>query len=158
MINVSMPYLAQADEQQTLEWIDGSTFSVLLDSEATEGQLTVGRFRVGKGEAPPFHMHTREDEVFMLISGSALLWAGDEQMEMTEGGIVYLPRNIPHGYRITSDTADLLMIATPGGIEGMFRHAGRDVRTLRPEGFELDPVKMAEAADMYGQVVLGPPR
>ncbi|WP_055586719.1 cupin domain-containing protein [Streptacidiphilus griseoplanus] len=155
---MSMPYLAQADEQQTLEWLDGGTFSVLLDSQATEGQLTVGRFRVDKGVAAPFHMHTREDEVFMLINGSALLWAGDEQMEMTEGGIVYLPRNIPHSYRITSDTADLLMIATPGGIEGMFRHAGRDVRTPRPEDFKLDPVKMAEAADMYGQVVLGPPR
>ncbi|GGJ71578.1 cupin [Streptomyces brasiliensis] len=158
MIGMSMPFLAQADEQQTLEWIDGSTFSVLLDSKATEGKLTVGRFRVGKGEAPPFHMHTREDEVFMLISGSALLWAGDEQMEMTEGGIVYLPRNIPHSYRITSDTADLLMIATPGGIEGMFRHAGRDVRTPRPDNFKLDPAKMAEAADLYGQIVLGPPR
>lgn len=155
---MSMPFLAQADEQQTLEWIDGSTFSVLLDSKATNGQLTVGRFHVEKGEAPPFHMHTREDEVFMLISGSALLWAGDEQMEMTEGGIVYLPRNIPHSYRITSDTADLLMIATPAGIEGMFRHAGRDITTPRPENFALDPAKMAEAADLYGQIILGPPR
>lgn len=155
---MSMVFLAQADEQQTLEWIDGSTFSVLLDSKATNGQLTVGRFRVEKGEAPPFHMHTREDEVFMLISGSALLWAGDEQMEMTEGGIVYLPRNIPHCYRITSDTADLLMIATPAGIEGMFRHAGRDITTLRPKDFALNPAKMAEAADLYGQIVLGPPR
>ncbi|MGW0082327.1 hypothetical protein [Streptomyces sp. NPDC003393] len=79
-------------------------------------------------------------------------------MEMTEGGIVYLPRSIPHSYRITSDTADLLMIATPGGIEGMFRHAGRDIRTPRPEDFKLDPVKMAEAADLYGQIVLGPSR
>lgn len=155
---MSMPFLAQADEQQTLEWIGGSTFSVLLDSEATDGQLTVGRFRVEKGEAPPFHMHTREDEVFMLISGSALLWVGDDRMEMTEGGIVYLPRNIPHGYRITSDTADLLMIATPAGIEGMFRHAGRDITTPRPENFALDPAKMAEAADLYGQIVVGPPR
>ncbi|MFI5582157.1 hypothetical protein ACIA8N_29955 [Streptomyces sp. NPDC051822] len=40
----------------------------------------------------------------------------------------------------------------------MFRHAGRDITTPRPEGFELDPVKMAEAADRYGQIVLGPPR
>lgn len=58
-------------------------FSVLLDKEATEGKLTVGRFDVA---------------------------------------IVYLPRNVPHAYRITSDRADLLMITTPGGIEGMFRH------------------------------------
>ncbi|MFD3925754.1 cupin domain-containing protein [Streptomyces sp. NPDC058614] len=155
---MSMAFLAQREEQQTLEWLDGGTFSVLLDSEATNGQLTVGRFDVAKGEAPPFHMHTREDEIFMLIKGEALLWLGDEQMELSEGGIVYLPRNIPHGYRITSDTADLLMITTPGGIEGMFQHAGRDITTPRPKDFAITPERLAEAAEKYGQILLGPPR
>lgn len=155
---MTMAFLAQPDQQQTLEWLDGSTFSVLLDSQATNGQLTVGRFAVAKGEAPPFHMHTREDEIFMLIKGTALLWLGDEQMELSEGGIVYLPRNIPHGYRITSDTADLLMIATPGGIEGFFRHAGRDVTTPRPDDFVITREKLVEASERFGQVVLGPPR
>lgn len=155
---MSIPYLAQADQQQKLEWLDGGTFSVLLDSAATGGQLTVGRFDVREGEAPPFHMHTREDEIFMLIEGTALLWVGDEEMELSEGGIVYLPRNIPHGYRITSATADLLMIATPGGIEGMFRQAGRDRATPRPSDFEISKEALAAAADAYGQVIVGPPR
>jgi quercetin dioxygenase-like cupin family protein len=155
---MSMAYLAQADQQQKLEWLDGGVFAVLLDSAATDGQLTVGRFSVNKGEAPPYHLHTREDEVFMLIKGTALVWSDDQEMELSEGGIVYLPKNVPHGYRITSDTADLLMICTPGGIEGMFRHAGRDLATPRPEGFRIAPDLLAEAADKYGQVVLGPPR
>lgn len=155
---MSIPYLAQPEQQQKLEWLAGSTFSVLLDAAATDGQLTVGRFDVQKGEAPPFHLHTREDEIFLLISGTALLWAGEEQWELSEGGIVYLPRNIPHGYRITSDRADLLMIATPAGIEGMFRQAGRDLSTPRPDGFEIPQEALAAAADAYGQVVIGPPR
>ncbi|WP_406173362.1 hypothetical protein [Streptomyces canus] len=50
------------------------------------------------------------------------------------------------------------MIATPAGIEGMFRHAGRDLSTPRPEGFEISRDLMAEAADMYGQIIVGPPR
>jgi hypothetical protein len=102
---MSIPYLAQPDQQQQLEWL-----------------------------------------------------SGDEEMELSEGGIVYLPRNIPHGYRITSDTADLLMIATPAGIEGMFRQAGRDRSTPRPPGFEISKEALAAAADAYGQVVIGPPR
>jgi quercetin dioxygenase-like cupin family protein len=156
---MSMAYLAQPAQQQKLEWIGGSTFSVLLDSAATDGQLAVGRFDVEKGEAPPFHMHTREDEIFLLISGTALVWSGDaDAVELEEGGIVYLPRNIPHGYRITSERADLLMIATPGGLEGMFRMAGRDRSTPRPQNFQLSRELMAKAADEYGQVVLGPPR
>ncbi|MER7839375.1 cupin domain-containing protein [Streptomyces sp. NPDC096040] len=153
-----MMYLAQPDQQQKLEWLDGGQFAVLLDSAATDGQLTVGRFGVAKGEAPPYHMHTREDEIFMLVKGTALVWSDGQELELSEGGIVYLPKNVPHGYRITSDTADLLMICTPGGIEGMFRHAGRDMSTPRPEGFEISKDLMAEAADMYGQIILGPPR
>lgn len=155
---MSIPYLAQPEQQQKLEWLGGSTFSVLLDAAATDGQLTVGRFDAPRGEAPPFHMHTREDEVFMLIKGTALVWAGEQEHELAEGGIVYLPRNIPHGYRITSDRADLLLIATPGGLEGMFRQAGRDISTARPEGFEITKDAMAAAADAYGQIVVGPPR
>ena len=155
---MSIAYLAQPGQQQKLEWLDGGMFSVLLDSAATDGQLTVGRFNVAKGEAPPYHLHTREDEVFLLIAGTALVWSGDQEMELSEGGIVYLPKNVPHGYRITSETADLLMICTPAGIEGMFRHAGRDLSAPRPDGFEISREVMAEAADMYGQVILGPPR
>lgn len=90
---MSIPCLAQREDQQQLEWIGGSVFSVLLDAEATGGQLTAGRF-----------------------------------------------------------------IASPGGLEKTFRHAGRDLREPRPEGFEIPPQLLAEAAELSGNVALGPPR
>ena len=155
---MSMAYLAQPEQQQQLEWIDGGTLAILLDGKATNGQLMIGRFDVGEGEAPPYHKHTREDEVFMLIKGTALLWCDDQEMELSEGGIVYLPKDIPHGYRITSRRADLLMINTPAGIEGMFRYAGRDKSTPRPDGFEIPQERFAEASRQFGTVILGPPR
>ncbi|WP_199442194.1 cupin domain-containing protein [Umezawaea beigongshangensis] len=155
---MSMSYLAQPAQQQKLEWLGGNTFSILLDGVATDGQLTVGRFDVGRGQAPPMHVHTREDEVFLLISGTALVWSGEQESELEEGGIVFLPKNVPHGYRITSERADLLMIATPSGIEGMFRQAGRDLSTPRPDGFALAPALLAAAAEAHGSIVVGPPR
>ncbi|MEV0222295.1 cupin domain-containing protein [Streptomyces sp. NPDC050704] len=136
---MSISNLAQREDQQQLEWIGGSVFSALLDAEA-----------------PPLHVHNNEDVVFLLLSGSALVWAGEEEYELREGGI--LPRRIPHGYRITSKKADLLFISTPGGLEKMFRHAGRDLREPRPEGFEISAQLLAEAAELSGNVVLGPPR
>jgi len=78
-------------------------------------------------------------------------------MELLEGGIVYLPRGIPHSYRITSLTADLLMICTPTGIEGMFRHAGRDRVTPQPDGFKIPLSLLGEASEMFGNVIVGPP-
>ncbi|MFH8492906.1 cupin domain-containing protein [Streptomyces coeruleorubidus] len=124
---MSISNLAQREAQQQLEWIGGSVFSFLLDAEATGGQLTVGGFDVSKGEAPPFHVHDNEDEVF-LLSGSALVGAGEEEHELREGGIVFLPRRIPHGCRIAS------------------------------EGFEIPAQLLAEAAELSGNVVLSPPR
>ncbi|MHB9863517.1 hypothetical protein [Streptomyces sp. YIM S03343] len=59
---------------------------------------------------------------------------------------------------ITSEKADLLLIATPGGLEKMFRHAGRDLREPRPEGFEFPAQLLVEAAGLSGSVVLCPPR
>ncbi len=47
---MSMAYLAQPDQQQQLEWLDGGTLAILLDGKATDGQLMVGRFDVSEGE------------------------------------------------------------------------------------------------------------
>ena len=153
---MSTAYLARPEQHQQLEWLGGSTLSILLDGAATDGRLMVGRFDVSKGEAPPYHVHSAEDEVFMLIKGTALVWADDEESELTEGGIVFLPRQVPHSYRITSEKADLLIITTPAGIEGMFRETGRDRSTPRPPGYAVTP--RPDVATKYGNTVLGPPR
>jgi quercetin dioxygenase-like cupin family protein len=153
---MSMAYLARPEQHQQLEWLDGSTLSILLDGAATDGRLMVGRFDVSRGEAPPYHVHSDEDEVFMLIKGSALVWADDQESELTEGGIVFLPRQVPHSYRITSEKADLLIITTPAGIEGMFRETGRDRSTPRPPDFAVTP--QPAVAAKYGNTILGPPR
>nr|WP_235826178.1 cupin domain-containing protein [Candidatus Frankia alpina] len=156
--HVSMLYLAQAKDHQQLEWIDGGTLTMVLDGAATAGQLMMDRFDVSEGEAPPYHRHVREDEVFMLISGTALVWHNDREYELSEGGVVFLPKEEAHSYRIASKKADLLMINTPADIEGMFRYAGRDRTTARPDGFQILPERMAEAAEKFGNVVVGPPR
>src|SRR6202021_4283799 len=99
---MSMAYLAQPEQQQQLEWLDGGTLAILLDGKATDGQLMIGRFDVSEGEAPPYHKHTREDEVFMLIKGTALLWLDDQEMELSAGGIGLLPKEILPRNRTTS--------------------------------------------------------
>jgi quercetin dioxygenase-like cupin family protein len=153
---MSLAYVAQHAQQQRLEWLNDSTLAILLDGAATNGSLTVGRFDLSQGDGAPYHVHSREDEVFLMIRGTALMRCGDEESELSEGGIIYLPRDIPHGYRITSPAADMIMICTPAGIEGMFRHAGRDRATPRPDGFEIAAGRLAEAAELYGSTIIAP--
>jgi quercetin dioxygenase-like cupin family protein len=57
----------------------------------------IGRFDVSEGEAPPYHTHTNEDEVFILIKGTALVWVDDQQSELGEGGIYLLEVNTQPG-------------------------------------------------------------
>ncbi len=125
---MSMAYLAQPEQQQQLEWLDGGTLAILLDGKATDGQLMIGRFDVSEGEAPPYHKHTREDEVFILIKGTALVWR--HQKRSWRRADCVLPKNIPHAYRITSKTATL-MINTPAGIEECSATPSRQARHVR---------------------------
>ncbi|MDP9794035.1 quercetin dioxygenase-like cupin family protein [Catenuloplanes nepalensis] len=150
------PYAAQADDHQKLEWLGGGVMEVLLDGERTGGQLAVFRSQAPAGAASPAHVHSREDEIFVLLSGSAVFWIGDRRFEAGEGSVAFLPRGVPHAYRITED-ADLFAVSTPAGLENFFRGAGHDLSLPRPEGFTVTPATMAAAAAANGQTILGPP-
>lgn len=67
-------------------------------------------------------------------------------------------RVLLHANRITSAKAEMLIICTPGGNEGLYRYVGRDRATQRPDGWAITPERLAEGAKMVGNVVLGPPR
>jgi quercetin dioxygenase-like cupin family protein len=154
---VSLTYIAQAADHQQLEWLGGHPIEILLDGSNTAGQVTVVRSHLAAGSSSPLHVHHREDEMFVLLRGEGLFWVGDECHEVGEGGAVFLPRDVPHAYHFTSPEVDLLTICTPSGMEDFFRAAGRDLRTPRPEGWEVSVAAMVEAAARGGQEILGPP-
>jgi len=60
----------------------------------------------------------------MLLKGTALVECDDREVELSEGGIVFLPTNSPRANRITSKKGDLLTMNIPAGIEGVFRYPG----------------------------------
>jgi quercetin dioxygenase-like cupin family protein len=154
---MTMAYLAQPEQHQHLDWLGGATLSILLDGAASDGRLTVGRFDLSEGDASSYHMHTREDEVFVMIHGTASLRVGYEEKQLSAGGVAFLPRNLPHAYRIVSRTADMLMICTPAGIEGFFRTLGHDRATTRRTTSPPTTEQLAATAEQYGNIILDPP-
>ena len=154
---MAQPYVAQDADHQVIEWIGGSQMRVLLDSARSAGQLMAMRTTLHRGDASPVHVHSREDEVFILVMGTGLVWIGDDRYDVAEGGVVFMPREVPHSYLITSSHADMLTLATPAGLEGFFRAAGHDLATPRPEGFAVTPATMAPAFAAHGGRIVGPP-
>jgi quercetin dioxygenase-like cupin family protein len=154
---MNIPYLAQVGDHQQLEWHGGGIMSILLDAATTSGQLTMLRSTMSAGAASPVHVHSGEDEVVLLIRGSGIFWAGQHRYELTDGGVAFLPRNVPHAYLFTSETADMLGLCVPAAAEDFFRAAGWDLSQPKPAGWAITPESMAAAAAATGQKILGPP-
>ena len=98
-----MPYIAQRPDHQRLDWIGKMKLAVMLDGNTSGGRLTVIEVRAQRGDASPVHMHSNEDETFIVLEGGMTVWVGDLRHHIEAGGIGFLPRNLPHCYRFTAD-------------------------------------------------------
>lgn len=127
------PYVRQAGEHQRLAYTGGHELAVILDAAVTGGQLTVIDTHTRRGDASPVHVHSRDDEAFLLLDGQMTVWVGEERHQLRPGGIAFLPRDIPHAVRY--DIASrALVLSTPAGFqEGVFRTAGWDLSLPGPK-------------------------
>ena len=151
------PYLAHQGEPR---WYGDSLFEFLIPSEATGGALSVFRATLVEGFSPPRHVHTREDEVFLVLEGDVLFDLDGERLLAGAGTSVFMPRGIPHTFRIESPVARLLGVIAPGAFEQLFRNLSVSALERRlPErgSVPLDvPAVIAEQTRL-GTEVVGPP-
>ncbi|WP_336799666.1 cupin domain-containing protein [Kaistia sp. MMO-174] len=87
----------------------------------TAGALGMWETFSAPGTGPHWHTHTRETEVFRVISGRYRFWCGDTVVEAEPGATITLPPYVPHCWRNISDVPGrMLAIVTPGGFEQLF--------------------------------------
>jgi quercetin dioxygenase-like cupin family protein len=151
------PYVRQVSEYQRLAYTGGAELAVILDAATTGGQLTVIESHSRRGHASPVHVHTLDDEAFLLLDGEMTVWVGEARHKLRPGGIAFLPRNIPHAIR--SDIASrALVLSTPAGFaERVFRSAGWDLIRPRPDGWEPSQDALRQAAEQAEVTLIGPP-
>jgi quercetin dioxygenase-like cupin family protein len=137
-------------------WID-STLDVRLTAAETDGQLGLWLWEAQRGAASPLHVHHREDEQFLLIDGTARFRVGEQWLDARAGDAIVLPRNVPHAYVITSETARVVGSVTPGGMEAFFTDLGTPVLPGQPAGPPPTIDAMVAGAGRYGIEILGPP-
>ena len=69
----------------------------------------------------PLHIHRNEDETFYILEGAVELQVGETTITAHAGDTVFLPRDVPHGFRVTgSEPARMLITASPAGLEPYF--------------------------------------
>jgi quercetin dioxygenase-like cupin family protein len=140
-------------------WFVGTLAIIKVPGEAVDGRFDLTEFLFPRHASPPKHTHP-QDESFIVLEGRVTVVAGGERFEVEAGGVAAFPAGVPHTFHVDSETARVLVLSTPAGLEGLYRDAGvpADAPTLpppdtpRPAREELERIFAA-----HGQVAYGPP-
>lgn len=133
------------------EWVGtrpGEHCLIHIAAEATGGAFSLVEIVSAPGDTgTPLHVHSNEDEHFVILEGTARVAYGDRLFDAAPGMALTLVRGVPHAWRNASATAPLRMLVTctPGGVEEVFRIIAR--------GGEID---LPGLGARFGVQVLGP--
>lgn len=94
---------------------------IRISAEQTGGSLGCFESEVPPGDGPPPHAHEKEEEFFRVLDGRFAFWCDDARVELTEGGVICVPRGAVHRFQnIGASMGRLMVVMTPGGFEGFF--------------------------------------
>lgn len=157
-----VPHTRRASAQNSI-WYMNSLMTIVATGEETAGRFALVEATMRQGDGPPRHIHRREDELFYLLDGEATIYVGDETINATPGACAFLPRGIPHTFRVNSEQARTLVLITPAGFEKWFTEFGEPAQamTVPPPAAEpsySDVELMIEVGKRYGLEFLPPAR
>src|ERR1700744_2350751 len=96
----------------------GSTVVIKASGEHTLGQLAVMESTYPPGLSVQTHVHAGEDEMFYLLAGELTGYCGEDDWIAQAGSFVFVPRDHPHGFRVTSaGPATALVITGPSQLD-----------------------------------------
>jgi quercetin dioxygenase-like cupin family protein len=157
-------------------WFLGTLARMKLDGRQTGGRFALWEGVLPRGAAPPLHSHP-QDETFHVIEGEVTAWLvepelADDQASPPDwvktrarrcgpGATVFASAGSPHTFRVESDTARMLFISTPAGIEDYVRALGEHARWpwLQPpaDGPRVPLERIAAVERELGVIRHGPP-
>jgi quercetin dioxygenase-like cupin family protein len=140
-------------------WFVGTLATIRVPGEACGGRFALVEFLFPYHASSPLHTHP-QDESFIVLDGRLTVLADGRRVDLAVGATVVVPMGVPHTFRVESESARVLMLSTPAGIERLVRDGGVPAATFtlppadapRPSPEELDRIFRA-----HGQVNVGPP-
>ena len=143
-------------------WFLGTLMIIKATGEDTGGAFSLFEQLAPPGFGPPLHIHHQEDEPFWVLEGRVRFRCGDREFVMEGGGYVFLPKGIPHAFRIEgSIPARLMQMTLPPGFEGIVQEIGvpAPARTLPPPGALAPELieRLVALGPKYDISVVGPP-
>ncbi len=142
-----------ADEGAATWWA-GALNLTELTGAVTGGGVDMVDHRVPAGYAPPLHVHAAQDEVFVVLDGAFSFRCGPQRMEAGAGAVVFLPRGVPHAFRVSDDgPGRALVLTSPAGFADVVDELGVPATELvlpPPDLPDPDPERLAAVARAHG--------
>jgi mannose-6-phosphate isomerase-like protein (cupin superfamily) len=118
------PYVLGAGEGEST-WFLATRMTVKATRASTGGSIGLVEALIAPGFAPPLHVHHAEDEPMWVLEGDVTFTCGDRTLKAGPGSFVYLPRDVPHTFRVEGDTpARILVLHLPAGFEQFYVELG----------------------------------
>src|SRR4051794_32358678 len=139
-------------------WFLGTLATIRVPGEAVDGRFALIEFRFPQHASPPRHTHP-QDESDVVLDGRLTIVAGDRRFELGPGGTGVIPTGVAHTFRVDSETARVLVLSTPAGIERMVIDGSvpATVPTLPPPDTRRPtPEELARIFEAHSQVNCGP--
>jgi quercetin dioxygenase-like cupin family protein len=140
-------------------WFLGTLATIRVPGEAVGGRYALIELLFPQHASPPLHTHA-QDESYVVLEGRLTVVADGQRFELGPGGAAAVPMGVAHTFRVESETARVLVLSTPAGLEGFIRDGGvpASAPTLPPpEAPRPSPEEIARIFAAHGQVNLGPP-
>ena len=99
-------------------WFLGTLATIRVRGEAVDGRCALIEFLFPQYASPPRHTHP-QDESYVVLDGQLTVEAGGDRFAPSEGGVAVVPMGVAHTFRVDSETARVLVLSTPSGLERM---------------------------------------
>jgi len=85
----------------------------VLRQKAEEGRFEgLGFLRIPPNGAFPKHSHPEREEIYYVTSGLGILMIEDKEVAVSEGSVVYVSGDVPHGLSNPTDKPLVVLYVT----------------------------------------------
>jgi len=152
------PIVRNGGEGERLWFAGGGVFTVKATNAETGGALLFFEDVVVRGKATPMHRHDHEDEIVYVMDGELRVNVAGAEHTLGKGGMFFAPRGTPHAFLVTSDTAHLLCLQTPGSGEAFYRLVSDPSTSADDAARPPDIARLRAGAEVSPSIeLLGPP-
>lgn len=154
MNTIQQPLKITHRPQPKRRYFDVGLGAICLAGADTGGAYCLLDVALAPGIGVPRHIHTREDEMYYVLSGELKVEVGDQSYLLRPGDTLLAPRDIPHQLKNTGAAENrYLLVFSPAGFENFIDATAVTAPEGAPAPTEPPPVavqNVMELAASYG--------